>query len=98
VVDGLAQVRRIIRRNGIQVVVAFGLYATLAAILAARALGLPAAIHFGPFCVHRLNPGLTEFLARESACLLLSPCLNLQTLVLFVRGSIWKALSCPWLS
>jgi UDP-N-acetylglucosamine--N-acetylmuramyl-(pentapeptide) pyrophosphoryl-undecaprenol N-acetylglucosamine transferase len=60
-VVGVAQARRILRRNGIQVVVGFGGYATPAAILAARTLGLPAAIHEANVVPGRANRLLQRY-------------------------------------
>jgi UDP-N-acetylglucosamine--N-acetylmuramyl-(pentapeptide) pyrophosphoryl-undecaprenol N-acetylglucosamine transferase len=60
-VVGLAQARRILRRNGIQVVVGFGSYATPAAILAARTLGLPAAVHEANVVPGRANRLLQRY-------------------------------------
>jgi UDP-N-acetylglucosamine--N-acetylmuramyl-(pentapeptide) pyrophosphoryl-undecaprenol N-acetylglucosamine transferase len=63
-VVGLAQARRILRTNGIQVVVGFGGYATPAAILAARTLGLPVAIHEANVVPGRANRLLQRYASQ----------------------------------
>jgi UDP-N-acetylglucosamine--N-acetylmuramyl-(pentapeptide) pyrophosphoryl-undecaprenol N-acetylglucosamine transferase len=58
---GFVQSRRILRRNGAQLVVGFGGYATPAAILAAVSLGLTTAIHEANVVPGRANRLLQRF-------------------------------------
>lgn len=63
-VVGLVQARRILRRNGIQVVVGFGGYGTPAGVLAAWTLDLPVAIHEANVVAGRANRLLQRFASR----------------------------------
>jgi UDP-N-acetylglucosamine--N-acetylmuramyl-(pentapeptide) pyrophosphoryl-undecaprenol N-acetylglucosamine transferase len=61
---GIVQARHILRRNGTQLVVGFGGYATPAAILAAVSLGLATAIHEPNVVPGRANRLLRRFAAH----------------------------------
>jgi UDP-N-acetylglucosamine--N-acetylmuramyl-(pentapeptide) pyrophosphoryl-undecaprenol N-acetylglucosamine transferase len=60
-VVGLAQARRVLRSHGSEVVVGFGGYATPAAILAARSLGVRTAIHEANVVPGRANRLLQRY-------------------------------------
>lgn len=61
---GIMQARRILRQNGVQLVVGFGGYATPAAILAARSLGVTTAIHEANVVPGRANRFLRRFVSH----------------------------------
>jgi UDP-N-acetylglucosamine--N-acetylmuramyl-(pentapeptide) pyrophosphoryl-undecaprenol N-acetylglucosamine transferase len=61
---GIMQARRILQRHCVQIVVGFGGYATPAAILAARSLGVTTAIHEANVVPGRANRFLRRFVSH----------------------------------